>query len=681
MGRKKWVVGNVNKELAARYSEEYNIDPVAALLLVERGMQDEFIPAAGEAGMPELFDPFLMRDMEQAAARIHAALDAGERIAVFGDYDADGVSATALLVSFLESQGGDVLAYIPEREREGYGMNCAAVEQLAGQGVQLLITVDNGISALDEAACAAELGMDVIITDHHTPGPVLPRAAAVVNPHRTDCGAPFKELAGVGVAFKLACALYEGDAEELLADYGDLVAVGTIGDIVPLVGENRILVQYGLEVLNHGQRPGIHAFRQAANLMDRELSATDVAFLLVPRINAAGRMEHARPALELLLADDEDAALLRARQLQEYNQSRQATERQILQDIERQFAGTPQLLQGRVLVVAGEGYHPGVLGIVAAKLVERYGKPSIVLGYGAPDEKATGSCRSVEGFSIYDALEACSPCLTRFGGHPMAAGLQVERNRIEELRAAINEYARRTCPVMPVGELRLDFALSPAMLTLQMVDSLSVLEPFGAANSQPAFALLRMRLEQASAVGDGKHMRMTLFRDSRRYNAIYFGMEPARFPYEPGDIVDLAVKISRNTYNGVDSVSIQVQDMRLSGTKDDKFFEEKAVWELFCAGELVTAGQLKPLLPEKEQFAQVYRYLQKRGGYPYGQEHLYFRLQHLGISFGRLCIILQVFAELGLVKLDGDRIQLLQTQKKVDLESAGTMIALRSRTA
>ena len=414
MLHKKWVIRQADKEAASAISEKFNIDPFLAFLLVSRGLTDdlavqEFLHPGQALCAPEGF-----ADMKVAAARLQQALDSGERICVYGDYDCDGVTATALLYSFLEAMGGNVIYYIPDRETEGYGLNKGAIDILAAKGTGLIVTVDNGISSVDEAEYIYRLGMQLVVTDHHQVGEQLPRAEAVVNPHRTDNQLPFTDFCGVGVAFKLACCLYDGEPAELLEQFGDLVAIGTVGDLVPLVGENRALVQAGLRTLQEEPRPGVYALLQAAGAGE-ELSGTDVAFKLCPRINAAGRMDSALRALELLLAEDEETAAARARQLCDDNALRQELERKIIDDITAKLAADPAPLRQRVLVVAGEDYHPGVIGIVASHLVERYGKPTVVLDMKA-DGTACGSARSIEGFDLYRAVSACSHVLTRFGG-------------------------------------------------------------------------------------------------------------------------------------------------------------------------------------------------------------------------------------------------------------------------
>ena len=400
MRRKKWTVAKCDKDFAATVAQELGTDAFAALIATSRGLNDiNEIDRFFDADASLTLDPFSIKDMDAASERINLAIDDFERICVFGDYDADGVTATALLYSYLETRGADVIRYIPDRIDEGYGMNCEAIEYLSGLGVKLIVTVDNGVSAIEEAKKCKELGIDLVVTDHHKVGEELPDAIAVVDPHREDCPSEFKEMSGVGVAFKLVCALEGGEEEMLLSEYGDLVALGTIGDVVTLTGENRAMVRKGLEMINKEPRPGITALMHEAGVYNKIFTSSTAAFTICPRINAAGRMSSANKALELLLCDDDDTASFIAEEINSMNSKRQHTETDIFSQAEKQLENNPEMLNDRVIVVDGEGWHPGVIGIVAARMVERYGRPCVVIS--RDGENAKGSCRSIEGFSIY----------------------------------------------------------------------------------------------------------------------------------------------------------------------------------------------------------------------------------------------------------------------------------------
>ena len=439
MSRKKWIVKSGDKEYATKLSEELGISPYAALIASTRG-----IKTAEEAkdffgiGEHKSIDPMDFPDMYAAVKRVQKALDEFERIAVYGDYDADGVTSTALLYSYLEMQGADVVYYVPNRHTEGYGLSYEAIDKLSMMGVKLIITVDNGISAVEEAKYINELEMDLVITDHHLPSDSLPQAAAVVDPHRADCNLDFKDYAGVGVAYKLICAL-EGEENGITDSFVDLVTIGTIADVMPLVKENREFVRRGVEMLADSDRTGIQALMEAAGLSERKINSTSIAFGICPRINAAGRMGSADRAIRLLLSDDYDEAVMLAQEINDENTARQHTEQEILTQADEQIRSNPGWKYQNVLVVAVEGWHDGVVGIVASRLVEKYGKPTLVITVDGEDAKGSG--RSIEGFNLYDAICCCGDCLTHFGGHMLAAGIGLKASNIPVFRQKINKYA------------------------------------------------------------------------------------------------------------------------------------------------------------------------------------------------------------------------------------------------
>lgn len=675
LGRKKWCIAQYDKDCAASLAEACGLDPFVALLLVSRGTKTpEQARGFLEDDGAQFFDPMSLPDMGKAVARIRQALDGFERIAVYGDYDADGVTATALLYSYLETQGADVFYSIPERETEGYGLHRASIDEMAKRGAKLIITVDNGVSALEEAEYAASLGLELIVTDHHRAGDALPRAVAVVDAQRPDCNCPFRELAGVGVAFYLAAAL-EGDAQALLDDYADLAALGTIADVVSLHGENRRLVRAGLARINANTRPGLHALREAAGFAEKPLTAVNIAFTLAPRINAAGRMGSAQRALRLLLCEDEAEAASLAEEISQTNAQRQETELLILRQAERQLDEHPQRRFDRVLVVSGEGWHPGVLGIAAARLTEAYGRPSVVITTNG--EQAKGSGRSIEGFHLYDALAASKDTLLQFGGHTLAAGLELASKSVDAFRAAINEYAAQA--EMPLPALRLDCRLNPVYLTLDMIDAVSGLEPFGAGNPQPLFGLFRMRLEAVQPVGGGKHLRLRFSRGSTQVTAMRFGVSPAEFPYQIGDTLDLAVRAARNEFRGKADVSIQIHAMRLSGPDEGALFEGERLYEAYRRGELHTVEDAQRALPTREHTAQVYRLLRANAGWRFGAELLCLRLAGKGGSLCQVLVALDAMEELKLIqKADGGNILLPPDTIKVKLDDSLILQGLRA---
>ncbi|MCM1115171.1 MAG: single-stranded-DNA-specific exonuclease RecJ [Clostridium sp.] len=673
MSHKRWIVADADKEKASVLSEKLNIDPLIAFLLVSRGIDDELSAAGFMSDSPAYSSPYSLKDMDKAVARINTALDEGERICIYGDYDCDGVTSTALLFSFFESIGADVIYYIPDRLNEGYGMNVNAIDKIKSQGTDLIVTVDNGISAIDEAEYIYSLGMELVVTDHHQIGEAMPRAEAVVNPHREDNNITFRDFAGVGVAFKLACAIYDGDVEDILLMYADLVAIGTIGDIVSLTDENRSLVKAGLALINADSRIGIAALRQAAGNYDKELKSGDIAFQICPRINAAGRMDKAEKAVELLICDDYEDAKFIADQLNIENNHRHEVENNIVDDVMQKIASDALLADNRVIVIDGANYHHGVIGIVASHIVFAYGKPVIIISVDDGSDEGTGSARSIEGFNIYNAIASCSDLLTHFGGHPLAAGLGIKSSNIDAFRRRINDYAEKEYPVMPAETLKLDCKISPFYLDVDLADNLQLLEPYGADNPQIIFGLYNMSLVSVTPMGDGRHIRLDVVKKRKNFKVVKFRTSPEEFPYSPGDTIDLAVKISKNLYKGKYYLSIQAVECRRNGVNDDKFFDEKSDYELFRLGN----KNKTELYPNRNVCSVIYKYLRQNKGYKHSVEDLYFALNQ-EITYGQLCFALDAFSDAGLISRDG-QITVNQVEGKADLENTKTLLALKGR--
>ena len=675
---RKWELSGGDPRLTRILAEECGISPLAAAVLAGRGHTSYEEIAGFLAGGEELADPFELEDMAPAAERLRRAIDEGERITVYGDYDCDGVTATAMLYIYLSSMGADVCYYIPERDGEGYGLNLEAVREIAGEGGGLLVTVDNGISALEEIACANELGMEVIVTDHHQPGDTLPPALAVVDPHRRDDASGCRYLCGAGVVFKLIAALEDGDYQIPLEQFGDLVAVGTIGDIVPLVGENRFLVQNGLRRLAITDNPGLSALMEAAAVRRGSLSAQTVAFSLAPRINAAGRMGSAGLAVRLLLSEDQEESAAIAAEMDQKNKDRQSREQEIVAEAEELIRQDPSLLEGRLLILRGDSWSHGIIGIVCSRLLERYGKP-VLLCCGEEDGSLRGSGRSLGEFHLFKALSACAKLLTRYGGHKLAAGFSLRREEFEDFRQAMEDWARREFPRMPQPILRLDRLLEPEDLTLEAVESLGVLEPFGAENEPPVFLLKDALLRGSAPLSGGKHQRLSLEVSGRTVNALLFGVSQERFFYRPGQRLDLAVTLEVNEYNGQRSVSVKVRDLRPAGFPQEKFFNAKDCYQLFRRGEPIQPALAKRAAPSREEAALVYRFLKARQGYAGEPDALYAELLAegkgaAGINYCKLRILLDILAEAELITLSPllTGITLRETEGRSDLNRTPT---------
>lgn len=674
MPRKKWCVSHLDKEKASELSAACGVDPFASLLLVSRGITDKNQADEFFSADCAFCDPFSIKDMDKAAERINRAVEENEKIAVYGDYDADGVTASSLLYLYLEMLGADVVCYIPDRETEGYGLNMKAVEALAADGVKLIVTVDNGISALAESQRIYELGMELVVTDHHKVGSSLPKAQAVVDPHRPDDTAPFEDWAGVGVAFKLLCALSDGESEEILENFADLIAVGTIADIVPLTNENRVIVRRGLEKINAGENIGIKALREVSGTAERVLSANGVAFSVVPRINAIGRIERADKAFELLTSQSEERAKEIAREIDLANAKRQELEQQITLEVQKQLDENPERAFDRVLVFDGEGWHGGVIGIVAARFVDRFSKPCIVIT--SSGGVAKGSGRSIEGFSLYDAINSVSDLLNHFGGHPLAAGFGINSADIPEFRQRINDYAKTV--QMPFASLNLDCRLKPQFISAELIPVIESLEPFGAGNPQPIFGLFDMTLNSVQPLKGGKHVRLNLSKDRANITALRFSTPFESFPYRRGDRVDLAVRLEKNEYMGQTKVSIYIKDIRMSGTDDEKYLRSVRLYEKIRRKETVRPEHAALAKVDRAFVASVYRFLKNEGGFSGDSDILCYRLGGDGSNACRVLLSVDILCELGILKKSDGRIILCETEKKVNLADSDLMTYLES---
>ncbi len=678
---KLWTVAPLDKNEAQEIQTKYGLSGIIAMLLQIRNIKTKEEIEDFLYNDSYIASPLEIVDMDKACARVRSAIENEEFICVYGDYDADGVTSTALLYSYLDAVGANVMYYIPSRETEGYGMNISAIDALSEKGVKLIVTVDNGVAAIDEIRYAKSLGIDTVVTDHHMPLGELPDACAVVDLHRADCTASFKQLSGVGVAFKLIMAL-EGeycDTDSLLDNYADLLSVGTIGDIVDLRGENRVFVKRGLQSLMNTDRAGFYALINNAGLTGRNITAGNVSFTLVPRINAVGRLGLSGKSVELLLTEDEAEAESIAVAMGYDNTERQQIERDIVQKIDEEITRNPSLVMDSIIVIDGEGWHQGVVGIVASRIREAYGKPAIIIT--RDGENAKGSGRSIEGFALCDAVAACSDLLTHYGGHPMAVGLSLPSENIELLRKRINEFADANN--MPFDRLNIDCKLNPASISVDLVEELAAMQPFGAGNPVPVFGFYNMTLVNIIPLSNNKHLRLILSRGGVTLSAMMFFTSTDEFACEKGDVLDIAATLDINEYNGKKSVSVIIKDIKAHDNNPEQVLESGRVFEAFCRGSSVSRQQLKSILPERSDFALLYRFLRDNNGYGLKTETLVSKLGYK-LSFGKIRAVLEAMNELGLIRIKEGmkscKIELVKTTQKVDLESASIIKKLREVT-
>ncbi|HUK90164.1 MAG TPA: single-stranded-DNA-specific exonuclease RecJ [Blastocatellia bacterium] len=561
---KRWVPRKFDERTATRLASELGVSKMLASLLASRGVTDP--EAASKFLKPkitDLHDPFLMRDMRQAVDRINRAIAQHEKILIYGDYDVDGTTSTVILKKALSMLGAQVSYFIPERIRDGYGMRDDAMDRAKAEGHHLVISVDTGIRANQVVEHARSLGLDVIITDHHLPEATLPQAAAVLNPKRSDCGYPFKGLAGVGVAFKLAQALLiDAGRAQYTESFLKVAALGTIADIMPLVGENRVIAKYGLLGLSHPVNVGLKALLEVAGIAEGPVSAVDVAFKIAPRINAMGRMAGAKPVVELFDATDLDAARRLASEMDERNISRQKTGGDIIARVLEQIETDPAHHDARIAVVAGEGWHRGVIGIAASRIVEQINRPAIVIS--VENGIGHGSGRSIPCFHLLDGLSACSDLFDKFGGHAHAAGIVMRADRIDELRSRLNQYAKeRLSDEDLTPSMEIDCPLPLRSVDARALEEIRLLEPYGNGNPEPVFEARGVEVIGPPQIIKEKHLKLRVAEGRRSVSCMWWGGAPFANDISRGDRLNLAFTLSENDFGPYLQVDLNLRDVRV----------------------------------------------------------------------------------------------------------------------
>ncbi len=656
MKLKKWLLAAGNSAAAQELSHQLGLGQLVSCVLAARGMEHvEQAKAFLDLSSRGIHDPFLLPDMAKAVAGVEAAIAAGEPIAVYGDYDVDGVTATCVLIQYLRSRGATCTYYIPDRLGEGYGLNSAAIQSLYDQGCRLLITVDSGITANEEAEYAKSIGMKIIITDHHECKDALPDALAVVNPRREDSVYPFRELAGVGVAFKLVCALeHPRPVEDLLAEYADVVAVGTVADVMPLVGENRIIVSRGLDNLATTRNLGLRALMQKLGLEGKKVTSNSVSFVMAPRINAAGRLGGASSAARMFLTQNPQEAAELADHLCALNRSRQEEENAIYQQILEYLSQHPELTAGKTMVLWGDDWHNGVIGIVSSRLSDRYGVPCVLISMNGDVGKGSG--RSIKGFNLYAALEKNAHLLEKYGGHELAVGLTVNRENLQALREALEAYADLDETEDAVPCIQVDCETEPQQITLQEVHDLAVMEPFGMGNPQPAFLIRRMRIEEITPISHDRHAKFYLSKDGHSFQGIVFGMGAKSCRFVRGDLVDVVFAPEINTYRGHSTVQMVIRDVRWSEEEQARDDASQACYDAFCRGDVLSREEAVDLSPARSDLIAVFRHVRTnaQGGVlniPLRTLYRQVRYESGGnMNLGRLLVCLDVFAEFDLFR-------------------------------
>lgn len=667
MKQKKWKIPYGEMDIPAALTDA-GYTPLLSAVLSLKGIRQPQEADTLLRGVDTLCDPFLMQDMRAAAERVHLAFERGEKVAVYGDYDVDGITSTCLVTEYMRSRGLQCIPYIPDRNDEGYGLNCGALDYFHTQGVSLVITVDCGITAVNEARYAKELGIDLIITDHHEcGGGELPDALAVIDCKREDDHYPNSFLAGVGVALKLVSAC-EGDSEKIFRRFGDLVAIGTVADVMPLLGENRYMVKNGLEQLIHSPRPGIAAMLRASGIEPYRLNSTSIGYGLAPRLNAAGRLGHASIACRLLMATDTEEACALAGELCELNRKRQAIELEIWQEAKDLLASASPDVP---IVLASSEWHQGVIGIAASRLAEQYSLPAIMICLNGDVGK--GSCRSYGDFNLFDALSACSEHLIGFGGHALAAGLNIRSDKLADFRQALADYYRKNRPV-PLPDVRCDLNLTDAsLLTVENVRSLDMLEPYGSGNQRTVMCLCGVHLEAIDGVGrEKKHTRLKINVRGQSLDAMFFSHSPAELELRAGEAVDIAFSPQINEYMGHTSVQLLVSAVRPHDGRE--------LCEKILRGDTDIYRAAAPYVPCRPDHAKAWRSLGDGFTVPADPSGV-LSMCPPGMEAEKFCICLMSFLQAGLLASPDGQIfgsGPVHLDHKADLESTDIILRLRS---
>ena len=664
----EWKFESIESSEVKKCAKQWNIPEICAAILYSRGARtkeevDKFLK------FEELTDPFDFTDMQKAVQFLKLAIDNNEKICVFGDYDADGITSTALIYLYFKDLGVDVEYYIPTRE-EGYGLNCSTIQKLHEKGIKIILTVDNGVSAAKEVEFAKSLGIRTVITDHHKLPEELPLAEAVVNPCRENWDLKYKSLAGVGVAYKLIQA-FSGE-KQVSRKYIDLVALGTIGDSMPLIGESRELLKLGLESICGSEIKGIKVLLEKAGINGKKADSLDLAFKVVPRINASGRIKTAEIALRLLISENEMECREICNTLDELNRYRKSIEREITQSIEDQIKENPNLKFQNVIVIKGKDWHHGILGIVASRLVQRYGKPCILISF-SDDGEARGSCRSIEGISIYDLIVACSEHLERFGGHTSAAGISLKAENVDAFCEAIKEKAQTLTVDFP--KIAVDAQITLGLISPMTLNFLKLLEPFGNSNSEPVFMIKNLKLKKIISLGkDGGHLKLS-FQDSfRSFDFLYFNKNKQNFLYDENDVLDLLITLHPNLYRSSGGVSAHILDLKFSDLNIKRFTSHKKVYEKFKRESGCSLEEQELLLPSREEFAKVYRYLVLNQNRKLRVDNVGFKLFQNNAVYSRIYVILEVLEEMKLINVcwDADEfsVEIFESKTKVNLQDS-----------
>ena len=680
--RKNWNVksSEIDNKIVNEIESALGVSAILSTLVLNRGYNSAELAQAFVLKSDEkMHDPFLLNDMEIGARRILSAIESKEHISIFGDYDVDGVTSVSILYLYLNSLGVNVDYYIPSRKTEGYGVSASAIEKLSAKGTNLIITVDTGVTANLEIEIAKSLGIDVVVTDHHECKTELPKALAVINPKRLDSTYPFNSLAGVGVVFKLICAiefLRTNDrmiecVRRIAHQYADLTAIGTIADVMPIKDENRLIVSYGLNTIEKTQNVGLRALVELCRSNEtksktkskKKITSGFIGFTVAPRINAAGRISDASIAVELFLATNEQHAQELAIQLCDINKDRQFEENKIAEEAYG-YIEASNYAESNVIILDDPKWHHGIIGIVASRVSERYSRPSILISFEGndnpddPEAIGKGSGRSISGLNLVDALSSCEDLLERYGGHELAAGLTVKRKNIDALRERLNEYAQRSFKEnTPKNGIDIDYILSPEEATLSLAGELDLLEPYGVSNPTPVFAMTELIIDDIIPIGMNRHLKLMLSKGGKTFTSMLFCVSPQEFHCQIGDEVDVAFNLEINEFMNSRNLQFNVRDIRIS----DRIYLEteqgeglyRDAWE----GNSTLGGS--EIIPIRDDFSLVYSFLLKEareGKDKYSYIKLLYALKKkysgVTLNYVKLKLVIKIFRELNIISIE-----------------------------
>lgn len=658
---KNWEILKADEEKQREIVKEYSISSFLAGVLTARGYNK--VSAAQILRPSNYFaDPFLLPDMKKAVERIEKAILLNEKIVIYGDYDVDGMTATVIMVKYLKARNANVSYYIPDREEEGYGLNIGALRKLKEAKTDLIITVDNGIAAETEARLAKEWGMDLIITDHHTLREVIPDALAVIDPLREEYNG-FAKIAGVCVAFKLIVALEKGNFTKAFNDYGALVCIGTIADVMPIISENRYIVEKGVELLQKEQTPGIEALKQSVRASGNKITLKDISFTIAPRLNAAARLNSINTAVDLLMSEDKQESERLAEELKQKNQERKQLEKEALNSALDFLAKNTEEQNRKVIIIDGNDWHPGVLGIVAAKIADKFSKPCIVIG--KYDKIAKGSGRSVGDFPLIDALNNAGECLIKYGGHKAAVGFSICVDKIEEFKRKLEDYVEKNFLTMPSSKLIIDKEVDLKELSIKNISELELLQPFGSGNEEPLFKILDVKIKQIIPLCGGKYVKLRVVQQEKTSDLLCFSTGIDEFFYKPGENIDAIVSCKVDYYGVIEQATIKIVDLRPTQFNQTDYFEERGNYENFKRGKITLKANL---CPTREEVAIVYRCIRRYRNFQ-DVDSIFLKLQHFNIQYCKFRLIIDVLEEFNLI-LHKKYITINESAKKCELKDS-----------